>query len=232
MAGLAALVEWMQPFAGRSCELADWIYGASSAGVICLACRGRSAGKETGFAALGLVVLLALPVLWQNFLRKMPEEASFPVLADFASGWGNAGWDLNGVSLAREGYLQCKASADPEQFPGLFRSPVACDWSAFSFLAFRILWPGKDSVALGVRIDDLPGNPPYGDRYQQHFTLTNGWNEIRMADIGTGKTPDGRLLDWQHVREWGVFLVSPPHFDYFRISNVVLEREPSEESTP
>ena len=232
VAGLAALVEWLQPFAGRSCELADWLYGASSAGVVCLACKGRSVKTGAVFAACGLVVLLVLPLLCQNYFRKMPEKDSFPVLADFAAGWGNAGWDLNEVLLVREGCLQCKASADPVQYSGLFRQPVVHDWSAFSFLAFRVLWPGKESVVLGIRIDDRSGNPPYDDRYQRHFTLSNGWNEIRLAGIGTGKTPGGRSLDWHHVHEWGVFLVSPPRFDYFRLSNVVLERTPDEESTP
>ena len=232
VAGLAALVEWMQPFAGRSCELSDWLYGAVGAAVVCMLCKGRSATKDAGFTAFGLAAIIVIPAVRQTIVHGMPERHSFPVVADFAAGWGSSGWDLHEVALGFGGDIQCDASVDSLQYPGLFRQPTVRDWSTFSILGFQVLWPEKKPVVLGVRIDDLPDNPPYGDRYQQHFTLTNGWNGIRMADIGTGKTPGGRLLDWHRVHEWGVFLVSPPHFDYFRLSNVVLERNPDEDSTP
>ena len=88
-----------------------------------------------------------------------------------------------------------------------------------------LFWPEAGPAVFAVRVDDRPGNPSYAERFQKEFAVTQGWNAVRIPAEEIAKTPAGRPLRLDQVRQWGVFLVSDVPFDYFLVGTVRLEMQ-------
>ncbi len=226
----AAAVEMVQPWYGRSRELADWIFSAAGAGWVCMTWQWR--GKRWG-RWMGLMVLGLVPVLGYGGLRQA-EVRSFPILLDPGSVWSRHGWALNSVRLGADGHATVRVASRRSgkeqgrgEYPGLFRQPAQPDWSGMETLRLKVFWPGEAPAMLAMRIDDREGNPPYAERFQEEFEVVPGWNEIRIPVSQWGQTSGGRPMERRGIRQWGVFLVSAPAFDYFGLGMVQLD--PAEE---
>ena len=221
LALVAAGMEWLQTFVGRSAEPADWLYGA--AGAACVCASGRLFQRLWVRGALLAAVAVCSPV-WELGLWGL-ERCAFPVLAAPGAGWASRGWNLNAVKLSvganRQFRVARKAprrAGQPEPYPGLFRAPVRRDWRGMAAWQTALFWPGSAPAVMAVRIDDRSGNPPYAERFQREFAVTQGWNAVRipLADIAAALEPAA-------IRQWGVFLVSAEAFDYFLLDAVRLE---------
>ena len=220
LAVFAGLAEGMQSFVGRTPEWSDWVCGAGGAGLVC------ATWNRHGFLRWGgALVLAAIPFFWEFGLHWM-EARDFPILARPGSFWAARGWVLNGVELDVEvgrGFVATPLpDAGPSAYAGMFRAPACRDWRGGRRLETAIFWPGAAPAVFAVRIDDRLGNPPYADRFQREFAVTQGWNSIAIAADELTRTPGGRPLRLDDVRQWGVFLVSDMAFDYFCLGPVVL----------
>ena len=72
-------------------------------------------------------------------------------------------------------------------------------------------------------MDDLPGNPPYAERFQREFAVTQGWNHVKIPAAQWGTASGGRAMNVEAIRQWGLFLVSATEgFDYFLFAPVRL----------
>ena len=222
LALFAAAAEGLQPFAGRSAEWSDWLCGASGAACVCATWRrGRT------MRWVGTLAVAVLPFLWEGGML-LAEQRAFPVLARPAAGWARRGWTVNGAKLsaAEEGLRLVRRAADnPPAYPGLFRAPARRDWRGMRGLSAELYWPSSSLAVFAIRIDDRPGNPPYTDRFQKEFAVTQGWNIVRISAEETARTAGGRPLRLDAVRQWGVFLVSDVPFDYFSIGPVGLDMQ-------
>jgi len=228
MALFAALLEWAQSYIGRSAEWSDWLYGLGGAACICLTWRIRSRRWIRGILLLSLC---CLPMIWAGALLHM-ERSAFPVLLEPEAVWSRKNWILNGVippSPDKESIRWDVAS--PEKvgirpaYPGAFRRPACVDWRRGSIFSLHLFWPDSASAIFAIRVDDKPNNPPYAERFQREFSVTQGWNSIQIPMAELQQTPGGRLLDIQSICHWGVFLVEGPSLDYFLLGVVQLEQE-------
>lgn len=226
LALISAGVEWIQPRMGRSKELMDWLYGAGGAACICGTWHWR---WRLGFRWTGVLVLCLFPPTWEMAMVRA-ETRSFPVLAEPGDWWAGRGWSLNGVRLSpacRDGFRFERAASHGEEravyYPGIFRVPACPDWRGTKALQAELFWPDRDPAVFAIRVDDQPGNPPYSERFQREFTVTQGWNSVRIPAAELGRTSGGRPLQMGTIRQWGVFLVSDIPFDYFLMRIVRLE---------
>lgn len=223
LATFAGLTEGLQSFVGRTPEWTDWLYGAAGAGIVCATWR-RGGFLRWG----GALALAALPFAWQIALDRQ-EVRAFPDLARPGSRWAARGWELNGVEFSAvpgEGFkLAPIRNAKPGPYPGLFRPPVCRDWRGMRRLETAIFWPETAAAVFAVRIDDRPGNPPYADRFQKEFAVTQGWNAVEIPVADLAHTAGGRPMRLDDVRQWGVFLVSDVPFDYFTLGPVSLDMQ-------
>ena len=211
--------EVVQGFVGRSPEWLDWGMDVLGTVVAFLCGRGyRNAG-------LGLAVALMAVLLGCIGIRMVEEWRAFPMLADGTSRWCRYRWERNGVKL-RSAKTHLRAVRDrnePTEYPGMFRLPLCRDWTGSRGLAMEIYWPRSNggNGVVGIRIDDRPGNPSYGDRWQTERTVTNGWN-VLVLDESWLRTPGGREMDFDRIRTWGVFILSSPKTNYFGVRGVRL----------
>lgn len=223
----AALVEALQAGFGRSAEVVDWLYGAAGAAWVCATWRMR----KSGVRAAGMALVVAFPLVWQAVMLAQ-EVRAFPVLATPDAVWAGRGWLENGGHLRREA-KGFRFTPDPQQagsasYPGVFREPAVRDWRHMVALNSAIYWPKTSPAIMGVRVDDRRGNPPYAERFQREFTVTQGWNRIQIPVADLSRTSGGRPFQLDHVVHWGVFLVSDVTTDYFLIRSVQL-RMPEEQ---
>ena len=161
------------------------------------------------------------------------EVRAFPVLADSALRWSRRGWTLNAVriSSAISAGLRVDAEAEskagpPGIYPGLFRAPACADWRGAEALRAELFWPAPEPVVFAIRVDDQPGNPAYAERFQREFSVTQGWNSVRIPAAELEQTSGGRPLRLESIRQWGVFLVSDKPMDYFLLGTVRLDLQP------
>lgn len=224
LAGLAGALEWVQPWIGRSGEWLDWVAGAAGAGWICMFAPAGARRMRWG----GVGVMMLVPIAWAGGLLGL-ETRAFPVLAQPGLVWAAQGWVLNGATLSttEEGEFRLRrsppAEVDHDRHPGVFRRPAVADWRGAEFLTTRIYWPETESAVWALRVDDRSGNPPYADRFQREFAVTQGWNIVRIPVEKLGRTSGGRPLDLGNIHIWGVFLVSDTPFDYVLLDVVQLE---------
>lgn len=229
LALMAAVLEWVQPLAGRSTELADWLYGAGGAACLCSGRRPLRMGSRLRWAAL--CALACFPPVWEAAMWRL-EMRAFPVLAQPGAGWARRGWTLNACTLSvspesrfRVAGVNEGKGGRPPAYPGLFRIPVRPDWSRQTALRTAIFWPRPEPGVFAVRVDDRAGNPPYAERFQKEFAVTQGWNAVEIRAAELRRTSGGRPLDLESIRLWGVFLVSPVPLDYFLLDPVRLVPE-------
>lgn len=219
LAAVAAAVEGLQLWTGRSVGWADWCSGAAGAACVCATWRVRG-----GIRLLAVLALAFLPAAWEAALQIL-EKRDFPLLADPARRWAGRGWIENGGRLQREEEGFRFLSDDPTTpaaYPGVFRVPAAKDWRRIEALDTSLYWPEEKPAVMGLRVDDQPGQPPYADRFQREFSVTQGWNRVRIPVRELGRTASGRPLRLDCIRRWGVFLVSGEAFDYFLLGPVRL----------
>ena len=223
LAGFSAIAEGLQPFVGRTAEWSDWLYGIGGAACVCATRRWRGSLRW-----IPVLLLCLFPPVWESAMARMETDA-FPVLAHSEFRWARRGWSLNGVVLSvrgAEGFNLSRAPNLPAiTYPGFFREPIRHDWRGVRALQADLFWPEAGPAVFAVRVDDRPGNPPYAERFQKEFAVTQGWNAVRIPAEEIAQTPAGRPLRLDQVRQWGVFLVSDVPFDYFLVGTVRLEMQ-------
>ena len=217
----AGAMECLQPWVGRSAEWSDWFCGLAGAAGVCATWRWRDRWRAAAVLALGLV-----PLLWK-VVPAVQEAGAFPTLLQPASWWSARAGGANGVEVAvsRENGLTCRRvqGSESASYPGLFRRPAHADWRGIRTLLLPLYWPESTPAVFAVRVDDRPGNPPYADRFQREFTVTQGWNQVAISAAELARTSGGRPMRLDRIAQWGVFLVSDVPFEYFSIGVVRLE---------
>lgn len=227
LALFSASVEWIQPCVGRSAEWTDWLYGAGGAACICG--TWRLPWRRGILRWAGVLVLFSAPLAWALALREA-EIRVFPSLAEPGALWARGGWVLNGVRISAPSEAAFRIEGEPWDgksarvpYPGVFRAPARSDWRGMRSWRAELFWPGPAPVLFAVRVDDRPGNPPYAERFQREFAVTQGWNAVEIPAEELGRTSGGRPMRLDQIHRWGVFLVSNARFDYFLVGAVRLE---------
>lgn len=222
----AAGMEWLQSFTGRSPEWMDGLYGAGGAAILC----GSWQWRWLRPLRWGALIALCLFPFFREWTRLHLEVRAFPALVDPDAGWASKGWVPSGVWLAgaQAGGLRVEAvpgdgKTGGRTYPGLFRTAAHADWSGARALQAALFWPAPEPVVMAIRVDDRSGNPPYAERFQKEFTVTQGWNSMQIPLEELQWTAGGRALDLARIRQWGVFLVSGAPLDYFLLGSVRLE---------
>lgn len=192
-AGLAILLEVVQPLVGRSASGLDALN--SLAGLF----LGMGAGRAEGsFFIRKLCQVLVVAVSLQGGVGVMQDamairqrQRALPVLGDFESGLQLRLWHPQGTDREHRTRLARVPCADlsgagaleilpgPESFPGVRFKTGRLDASAFAWLSFRIHNPGSP-MDLILRADD-PGSIPGGlHRFARLLRVPTGTSQFRV----------------------------------------------------
>ena len=239
--GLLGLAELIQPWIGRDSSLADWLLGAAGMVLAGLAyAMKRTADHPRWYVALAWVLVASGTLI--PSLRAMNDgfarEDDFPVLASFERSSELNRWTLNGVTLTRVGQVENPSRLLPErrasvaglvtftnamqEYPGLFLTELIGNWTNAETLHADLYWSGAEATNVEFRLDDLPGNPPYAERFQTTQLLNPGWNECAFSLADMENTPSGRRLRFDKVRRFGFFFLHAPTNEHLILDNIRL----------
>ncbi len=130
--------------------------------------------------------------------------------------------------LARlPGRSRARFIATGDSYAGISIREPPPDWRGFEALVVVLSNPGASPIALNVRIDDLPRDTEYEDRFNRERLIPAGsglqWR-IPVNEIAQG--PRGRALDLSHITRVVVFLSPGSRGASFDIDSLRLERAP------
>lgn len=117
--------------------------------------------------------------------------------------------------------------AGSDGYAGIVIREPTPDWRSFDALIVSVANPGTRPLSLNVRIDDLPRDTEYEDRFNRERVLPPGSVErwrIPIADIEQG--PVGRPLGLSHITRVVIFLSPGSLGAAFDLRDVRLEPAP------
>lgn len=169
----------------------------------------RSFQISTALLVIGALFPFASAITDEYIARK-----SFPVLSDFESPFEMSRWEcrpgcsiVKGVATDRGSSL--KVPLATTLYSGVSLRFFPRDWRGYSFFSFNIFNESQEPLKMTCRIHDkwhrARGNK-YSDRYNRSFTLSPGWNSIRIPLADIASAPRGRRMDMAEIRSVGFFV--------------------------
>ncbi len=154
---MAALVEWVQPWFGRTSSLEDFLWGM--AGILggCLwlgAGLTQAAALRQATRLLAVACVLAPPLVWLTQMTLIKAEARrlFPVLADNSHPRMHPLWTIE-PAQAGSGPDALLLARDAGHPSSIHLDTLDRDWSAFSGLEIAGTLLAASAVEVGVRLD-------------------------------------------------------------------------------
>ena len=213
-------IEGVQAMLGRSAEPSDLLRNLVGA-VLALTLLGIDRSRFSGWmltAIRAVAVLLLLGALSPLFVALSDEISAaraFPVLSDFETPFQLSRWESDVVlsvekDIVREGTGALRvplstarySTASLEYFPG--------DWRDASVLLASVFNPDQHPLELVLRVHDDwhdEHGQSYSVRFNTVFTITSGWNDLRvpLSDIKAG--PRDREMDMSQIAGLSFFTV-------------------------
>lgn len=240
----AAVVEVLQPYFGRSKSLSDLCNGAIGAA---LALTGIAAWQRTGnwlwrgghSVVLAGALAIALWPAYEEWCGIRWRQTHFPSLGDFEDTaelklWrpqgGSPGHPTN-ASLTRarasQGEQSLRVVGGAGDWAGVDYSGGGKDWTSFRALSLDVFNP-REAFALFVRVDDNGHCTKLADRFERGFTITRGWNRLRVPTADIERGPKERRLNLKSIRRVAMFTGDGEPQRFWFLDNVHLERRDGE----
>ena len=178
-----------------------------------------------------LVAMAFLPLI-TAILDEITALTQFPVLADFESRFEIDRWTGDAeFSIDHETYYHGKASLKVELNTSLY-SGVGLkyfpeNWQHYDELRLSIFNPDSEPIQLTCRIHDRQhtrGLQLYEDRFNRKFSVSSGWNLIKIQLKEIEKVPHKRRMALNQIQGLGIFATSMSkpktiYVDYVRLVN-------------
>lgn len=156
---IAALIEWVQPWFGRTSSLADFLWGM--AGILggCLwqgAAQQNSKPVALTTYMLALFCALAPPTLWcvQVWLVQAEAQRLFPTLVQSSRPGMHLLWTIEPSQVRDRGKGPCLLLTRDANHPGsIHLDTLDRDWSDYEGLEISGTLQSDSAVEVGVRLD-------------------------------------------------------------------------------
>jgi VanZ family protein len=170
----------------------------------------------------GMVLILLAVAVWplsRSLLDEYLAAEQFPVLADFETPFERYRWvDMQQLreetEKVRHGKMAMRVQLTTAQYSGISLFHFPGDWQGYQTLRFSVYSPQEASLVLNCRIHDVHHKEhgrEFADRFNQQFTLLQGWNDLVISLEKVKNAPRGRIMDMQHIEGFGLFVMQQPH---------------------
>jgi hypothetical protein len=187
----------------------------------------------TIFQAISVILVsMAFLPLIAAIIDETAARIQFPVLADFETRFETDRWAGDAdFSIDHETYYHGKASLkvilNTSLYSGVGLKYFPENWMNYKELQLSIYNPDKKTIQLTCRIHDrlhTRGLQLYEDRYNKSFSISRGWNLIRIQLKEIENAPHKRKMALNKIQGLGIFAVSLPkprtvYIDYVRLVN-------------
>lgn len=198
---LAVVVEWIQPFVGRSFHWGDAVQGVLGSSTVVASVFWA----KYRLRIIGLAVLISLLPISGIIGDRLYQRLQFPVLAAFELPLEAGRWNWQGVTLSRSLHGRkavWRIDAD-YSYPGAFMRDFSRDWSEAQKLQITYSLEASEPLHGWIRIDDRM-NPSYVDRFQTEVSWSPG-SQVLELEVDGLRAANGRSMNLQSIVRWGVF---------------------------
>lgn len=166
------------------------------------------------FRVLVLILLaLASWPLTRALIDERLAARQFPVLADFETPFELDRWvnpqqlDLE-TDRVRHGARATRVQLSTNKYSGIALFHFPGDWRGYRSLRFSVYCPQAGGLILNSRIHDRHHKmQEFSDRFNQQFTLQQGWNDLVISLDKVREAPRGRPMDLAHIEGFGLFVI-------------------------
>ena len=182
----------------------------------------------------GMVLILLAIAVWplsRSLLDEYLAAKQFPVLADFETPFERYRWvDMQQLreetEKVRHGKMAMRVQLSTAQYSGITLFHFPGNWQGYQHLRFSVYSPQAASLVLNCRIHDVHHKEhgrEFSDRFNQQFTLLQGWNDLVISLEKVKNAPRGRAMNMQHIEGFGLFVMQQPsplevYLDYIYLS--------------
>jgi len=131
---------------------------------------------------------------------------------------------LTGNVVMRDSKKLHRIRFDQGKYPGLAIIEPERNWSAYHKLRFQVFSDNTSNTRLVLKIYDEKHNQNYSDRFNQHFIIRPGLNEIIVSLIQIRDAPVGRKLDLTKISGVQLFLTNVTTPLFLELSDFILEK--------
>lgn len=236
---LGSLIELAQTESFRTSDLMDLardIIGCLIA--LAFYVPDRKTIPKTCFKTLQSISLILLVMAFLPLIATIIDETAariqFPVLADFETPFetdrltGNANLSIN-HKIHFHGNGSLKVILNTSYYSGIALKYFPGNWMNYKELQLSIYNPDKKPIHLICRIHDRRhshGHQPYSDRFNKNFSISNGWNLIRIPLEKVQNAPQDREMALNQIQGLEIFATNLSHpitvyIDYLRLVNTI-----------
>ncbi|BCS97097.1 hypothetical protein DSLASN_27290 [Desulfoluna limicola] len=231
---LGAGIELIQVMIGRTFSWGDVmrdVIGTLLAVAVFL--RKTGEGRDVPLVMAWILIGVCLMVEFTAFARVASDEVlaslQFPVLSNFETPFEADRWGKNSLGRSRDvskngdHSLKVRLLTTPYSGVGLTYFPE--DWRGFKWLTMGLYKQSPGELELHVRVHDAihtrTGNR-FRDRYNETFTVHQGWNDITVETNRIRKAPADREMDMKHIQGLGIFAMNLDDEEVIYIDDVAL----------
>lgn len=234
---LGSLIELAQTESFRTSDLMDVVRDIIGC-LIALAfyAPNRKTISKTGlkiFQTISLILVgMALLPLTTVIIDEIMARNQFPVLSDFETRFEIDRWTGDAdFSIDHETHYHGKASLKVELntslYSGVGLKYFPGNWQNYEELQLSIFNPDKEPIQLTCRINDrrhTRGIERYEDRFNKKFSISSGWNLIRIPLSQVANAPLKRKMTLTQIQGLGIFAIRLPkprtvYIDDVRLAN-------------
>jgi hypothetical protein len=166
----------------------------------------------------GMVLILLAITLWpltRSLIDEYRAARQFPVLADFETPfeldrWVNRAQLREEKQLVRHGQTAMRVQLSTAKYSGVSLFNFPNDWRGYNTLHYSVYNPQPSGLILNCRIHDIhhaAHGQAFTDRFNQQFTLQQGWNDLMVSLDKVKSAPKGRTMDMEYIEGFGLFVV-------------------------
>ncbi|VAW84775.1 hypothetical protein MNBD_GAMMA16-1346 [hydrothermal vent metagenome] len=232
---LMAVIEWVQPYFGRTASWADIQLGLlgmfiALSGMMVWRCIRNRLLKVAYTLLLIITLVWIVEPVWNEWHSLWLRQQQFPMLGDFESKLEKRLWMSNGkhtqVSLSDKhvvsGVSALKVEMNKGVWNGVRYAAGEQDWREYKTLMMTFYNPGV-AFSMNVRIDDgVHAYPQYSERYNGRFQIGEGETTLLVPLTKIAAGPKSRSLDLARISKMILFLGRNKKRQLFYLDNVRL----------
>jgi hypothetical protein len=131
--------------------------------------------------------------------------------------------------FSRHGQHSLRVRLLTDTYSGASLASFPGNWQGFDALFFSI-YSCDDNLNFTCRIHDAKHNHQYSDRFNIHFRLKKGWNDLMISLDDIEKAPKGRLMNMAKIKRIMFFTSKQKKEHTIYIDHIYLKKNETEKA--
>jgi hypothetical protein len=157
--------------------------------------------------------------------RQFPELSGFETPFEIQRWSGGADFTID-EKIKHTGKASMKVILSTDKYSGAGLQYFPRDWEGFRYFQFAVFNPSSEGISITCRIHDkkhTEQDQRYEDRFNQTFSIPQGWNTITVSLKDIRHAPKNRQMNMNEILNVSFFATSLPYQRIIYIDDVKLD---------